>query len=120
MEGMATMFFFSLGTLVVTIVILVILIKLEKDVKALRDCFSNEQSGPHAEQRVSDGSDSGKGISAISSIAGKTREAAGAVSSKVQLGHEQKADLEISSWDCSCGRSGNKGMFCPVCGAQRP
>lgn len=30
------------------------------------------------------------------------------------------ADAEISTWNCSCGETGNTGKFCINCGAKKP
>lgn len=33
---------------------------------------------------------------------------------------EKAATSELKTWDCACGKKGNKGNFCMECGAKRP
>ena len=37
-----------------------------------------------------------------------------------QMGAQQQPAAGAAGWDCSCGRKGNTGKFCPGCGKPKP
>lgn len=50
---------------------------------------------------------------AADGISNKTDDIASAAQAKRQA-------RQANTWDCACGRKGNRGDFCPMCGSRRP